>query len=339
MRQDALTLQSRLLLVLHHALYDAWTMEKFIDDLSYNYYHPNAEREGRQPYLRFIQYIASMDHREATEYWTHQLADTPLTPFPDVPEAGYRPQTRKSATLNDRLDLSRTKEKGISAATLVAAAWAMLLSSYCNMEDICYGTVLSGRDEAFLEDIMGPTIATVPVRLAIKCTDRISDLLIRTQETLMKMRMYQHFGLERISRLPSEGPRNACKFSSLLVVQHDFSQMIGNSMDESLLDLADEQTQMFTDYPLVIISSINSANGRLELEAHYDGRCVDTMQIQRILRHLFHTMKQIAHLDGSVGQVEVTTPEDKAQIMAWNPLPQPQSTSLLHQLFEETPRF
>lgn len=324
------------MLVLHHALYDAWTLEKFIDDLSYNYDHPNAEREGREPYLRFIQHMASMDHREAAKYWTHQLADTPILQFPEIPEAGYRPRARKSATLDGILDLNRTKEKSISAATLVAAAWAILLSSYCDMENICYGTVLSGRDEAFLEDIMGPTICTVPVRLAIKTTDMVADLLIRTQDTLLKMQLYQHFGLERISRLPSEGPRNACNFSSLLVVQQNMTQMIDKSVDERFFDFDDEQAQMFSDYPLVIISSINSTTGQLQLEAHYDDRCIHAIQIRRILCHLCHTMKQLANLDGSVGQVEVATPEDKAQVMAWNPPPQSQSTMLLHELFEET---
>ena len=321
-----------LIFTIHHALYDAWTLEKFLDDLNYRYLHPQTDQPKRQPYSQFIQYAVNVDETAAASYWTHILEDMPLFQFPENPNTDRGPQARSISTLSEKVEWSNMRTRGMSAATVIACAWALLLSSYCDTESICYGTVFSGRD-AFSENIMGPTISTVPLRLTVDRSEKVADFLARTQTTLLEMQEFQHYGLGKISRLPTEGPRNACRFTSLLVMQQDLTHLTSRE-DENLFKFVDEQTQMFLNYPLVANVSTTLDTVRVDLE--YDDRCISTVKTQRMARHFCHVVKQLTFSDRSINDIETVTTEDKAQILAWNPLPLPDSKSMLHQLFEET---
>ena len=55
---------------IHHALYDARTLDYFLDDLNHNYLHPGAERQGRRPYKYFLHHLAGLNKDEDAEFWT-----------------------------------------------------------------------------------------------------------------------------------------------------------------------------------------------------------------------------------------------------------------------------
>lgn len=326
---------SRLLLTIHHGLYDAWTLDKFLDDLTYNYLHPQQERAGRTPYSSFIQYLATIDKGESAEYWTSQLANMPLSRFPQIANPGYRPQARDTSSFAGKLDLSCIKGQGVSGATVVAASWALLLASYCDEQDVCYGTVLSGRDEPFLEDVLGPTISTVPLRISFDKSQTVSKFLANTQNTLLEVRKHQHFGLENIARLPTDGPQIASKFNSLLVMQQATRQIAAETRDPLLFDFVDSESTLLVDYPLVVSTNLNSSTGEFSIQVQYDSSCLSAIEVQRITRHLHHVAEQLVKVRGFISQIEIVTREDTAEILSWNPLPQPYSPSLLHRLFEQ----
>ncbi|KAL8727263.1 MAG: hypothetical protein Q9166_006144 [cf. Caloplaca sp. 2 TL-2023] len=277
---------SRLLLTIHHGLYDAWTLDKFLDDLNYNYSHPQQERQMR---------------------------------VCGVLDESTGQHAKDSSSFAGNLDLSCIKGHGISGATVIAAAWALLLASYCNEQDVCYGTVLSGRDEAFLEDVMGPTISTVPLRISFDKSET----------------KHQHFGLESIARLPTDGPQNASKFNSLLVMQQATRQMPAETRDPLLFDIIENETTLFLDYPLIVSTNLNSSTGEISIQIQYDSSCISAIEVQRMMRHLHHVAEQLVKVRSPISQIEIVTREDTAEILSWNPLPGPYSPSLLHGLFEQ----
>ena len=333
--QDQAHLKPRLILYIHHALYDAWTLDKLVEDLSYNYFHPQAERPGRKPYSQFIHYITDLDRDEAARYWMNLLVNMAIAQFPPIPNSTYKPQARDSVVASRIFDTTHIKRRGISVATVTAAAWALLLSSYCDTEDVGYATVFSGRDHSSLEDVMGPTIATVPMRIAVRESDDIEGLLATTQNNLLDMQKHQHYGLEDMSRLPVEGLGNVTRMTSILIMQQDIKGALAKNGYEEFLTPIEEESQIFLDYPLVITSSFGSKSGRLELRIQYDDFLLSRLQVQRMLRQLHHIADQLANLDGSIAKIDFATVEDKAEIRTWNPSTLPQSLSLLHELFEK----
>ncbi|KAL8766224.1 MAG: hypothetical protein Q9209_006938 [Squamulea sp. 1 TL-2023] len=322
---------TRQVLHIHHALYDAWTLDYFLDDLNHNYLHPGAERHGRRAYEYFLNHLAGLNKDQDAEYWTKQLAGVPIVPFPKTPDPGYKPSPQASIVHHLSIETAQIRGHGFAVATVVAAAWALLLSSYCDMEDVCYGMVLAGRDKPELQDVMGPTTSTVPMRMFVTKSDATLAFLSSTQETLLKMQEHQHYGLEGIFELLGEGSRDALKFASLLVVQQETRKVD----DAAVVKFAEDESSMSLDYPLVITTGFSSVSGQLHLTAQYDMTCLSSIQVQRMMRHLGRVVAQLSSVDGLVGQIDMFTPEDKKDISEWNPTPRPRSLCLLHELFAQ----
>ncbi|KAL8947889.1 MAG: hypothetical protein Q9222_005874 [Ikaeria aurantiellina] len=325
----------RLILSIHHLLYDGWSLDKFLIDVTYNYSHPQAERSGRRPYSSFIQHLAMTDKNEAADYWMNALANMTVANFPQVPPSAYKPEARDHLVSAKYLDPSQIRRGGVTVATVVVASWALLLSSYCNTSDVCFATVLSGRDDGFFEDIMGPTIATIPMRVVIEASDDVSRFLATIQLSLLNMQKYQHYGLDNISRLPADGPRNVTRLASILVMQQNMKRPTAEDEQGDLLSAINEETQMLTDFPLVLQSGFDAKTSQLELDLRYDNLCIDTQEAERVLCQLHHVVGQLSTLAGSISQVESATREDKAAICAWNRGPLSKSPSSLHRMFEE----
>ena len=330
-RQDAM----RLVLSIHHTLYDAWTMDRLLEDVNHYYDDPDSILPGRKPYRRFIEYLLTLNQEETSRYWTEQLDDTPLTPFPPLPQSGYRARSVKFIERKVHLNLDQTKAARISAATVVAAAVALLLSAYCNLDDICYGTTLSGRDDPYLQDIVGPTLSTVPMRITISRDETICRFLERIQNSLMGMRRYQHYGLQNIARLPKAGARNASQFRTLVVLQQSFTPSNAEPVNKIVQDCISEDTSISVNYPLVIIAQADASTGYVSLRMEYDPMCLQSLEVNRLIEQLEQIMTQCIYPSRLVSEVEVITTADRAQISEWNTmLPQP-PTKYLHQFFEE----
>ena len=170
------------------------------------------------------------------------------------------------------------------------------------------------------------------MRFILDHSQKIEDLLTSTQNSLLEMQAFQHYGLGKISKLPTKGPQNAGKFTSLLIMQQNLCQSTAGQ-EGVLFDIIDEQTQMHIDYPLV--ASVSTTHSSVSMDMQYDDHCISGVQIQRMLCHFCHIVKQLATLDGPMCEIETITPEDKVEIQAWNPLPKSSSVPLLHRLFEE----
>lgn len=132
----------------------------------------------------------------------------------------------------------------------MAAALALLISAYCFTDEVCFRLTLSSRDNPDLEDIAGPTLSTVTVRIGIPEDHRMADLLETIQTSLLAMRRHQHYGLHNIARPPVEGTKNTGQFRTLLVIQNDWIQFTDKNVVQ---DLVPELTSMHINYRLVLI--------------------------------------------------------------------------------------
>ena len=327
----------RLLLSIHHMLYDAWTIDRLLEEINQCYHQPNLTRPASKPYKCFIEYLSTFNKDEASNYWTEQLADTPLTPYPLL-DTERRALSTKYVQRKVNLNLEHSKRAGISPATIVAAALALLLSAYCNMEDICYGMTLSGRDDPELEDIAGPTISTVPMRIRIKQDEPVASFVEQIQRSLLAMRQYQHYGLQNIARLPVDGARNACKFRNLLVIQQSLQPSRADMGNNIVQDCITEETSMYLNYPLIIVADVYAATGKATLRLEYDPVCLQKLEVDRFGQQLEHIITQCTLLTGKVSEVEVVTAVDRRQILAWNPSVPKASFKHLHHLFDELAR-
>ncbi|OBT68717.1 Nonribosomal Peptide Synthase (NRPS) [Pseudogymnoascus sp. 23342-1-I1] len=177
----------------HHALYDGWSLELLIADLetilsspspspSTLTSAPSSNNEStskltpRPPFRTLVEHtlrLAAGPRETQRQYWKDHLAHFSPRPLPSFhPSAevargldvvGYTTSISTSA-----LDAAAAAA-GVSPQVLVQTAYALILSSYLGREDVCFGAVFSGRsaDVEGIEEIAGPCIATLPVRVDV----------------------------------------------------------------------------------------------------------------------------------------------------------------------------
>lgn len=317
--------------VSHHSIYDGVTKHTVFNILSQVY--NNIHTPPLPPFTRFVKYVEDLDQSAAKSYWSHQLEGAMQTEFPIMsdPKQGTTRTTRiatKSVPLPSLYDTSITK------ASVIRAAWALVLSKREGQNDVTFGATVSGRQASIpgLMEIPGPTTATVPVRTRVDMTQTMREYLSAIQAQATGMIPHEQFGLQNISRLDTDAAA-ACNFSSLLVVQPVGSLFMGKSEDrgEGFLEAADlpiqteERLDGFFNYPLVLQALVS--DDQVELMLIYDASVVFEAQAQSLLQHLDLVIAELANnsdnSDKTLGDVPVSTDWDISHLVALNKANEP----------------
>ncbi|KAJ4328811.1 hypothetical protein N0V84_000821 [Fusarium piperis] len=325
--------QMRLVISMHHTLYDAPTLHLLLQDVNFWYNNPMGVKPLPVSYRRFVDYLDSTDSESASRYWTETLRDAPLTPFPPIGEHEDQTRATEHLDLSTKISLDLFQNSGISPATSVAGAVALLLSSYNFADQVCFGMTLSGRDNPELEAVMGPTVSTVPIHVHVSPEQSKSSLLQAIQSSILDMRQHQHFGLKNIMRLPEQGPKNASRFRTLLVVQQ------GQESDEETPGVVEKmltnESSMYVEYPLVIIAQIRSSIGQVDFRVEFDPNCVSHVQARRFIQQLEKAMAELALPDRLVSELDLISSADMADVAAWNPPPPEAPARSICQMFQD----
>eukprot|EP00434_Breviolum_minutum_P045603 symbB.v1.2.040925.t1/scaffold7658.1/size10031/1 len=91
-------------------------------------------------------------------------------------------------------------DQGITSAALLHAAWAIVLASHQDREDVVFGVVLSGRDVPIqgIEGMVGLLICTLPLRVQISRSASCIDLATSIQQSLRDLAAHQFCNMAEI---------------------------------------------------------------------------------------------------------------------------------------------
>ncbi|KAF4342274.1 non-ribosomal peptide synthetase [Fusarium beomiforme] len=305
--------------IVHHSLYDAWSMPSLLQIVS-QYYHGNADSLGPlADYTSFIKYLVDLDAEASDEFWRSRFHNAPsISHFPSISCATDVASSQESLTRTIRYDRNGLG-MDITIPTIIRAAWALVLGSQAGSDDVVFGETLSGRDVdvEFVEDILGPTLTTVPSRVQINRGMTVGEFLSLLHRQAADVIPYQHAGLQRIKRL-SDAISVACDFQNLLVIQSS-SQKTGQQ--DFLQPLADDPDgQGFFTYPLVVECLVESRE--LVITIHHDGKVIPSWQANRIAHQFDSLVGQFIDLSLQptrlVSEIRLYGREDVDMIERWN---------------------
>ena len=158
---------SYFVLVIHHGLFDLWSLNLVFDAL--NALYLGLDPAPSRPYAGLIKYISQTSRSPATKaYWSRQLADLQPTTFPFA--AAVPPGTaQQNLFLHRFYPFPRTTGTSFTKATILRGAWALLLARYCGTDDICFLTTVLGRHApvAGVEGMVGMALSHVLVRVKL----------------------------------------------------------------------------------------------------------------------------------------------------------------------------
>lgn len=273
-------------LSIHHALYDGWSMPLVVDRVNKAYENQAVSRPAE--FKHFMKYLANMEMDKSANFWREQLHGANPSQFPSLPWQGYQPQS--DSLLEQYVPLGEGNASNATTATIIRAAWALVASQYIGNTDVIFGETLTGRNAPVVgsEEIEGPMITTVPVRVQVDRDVPVSEYLQSIQEQMVDQIPHEHFGLQHIRKL-SPDAYDACELRTGLVLHpsaeseepNQFSHLPASCLVPAGDAEAAQEALKFNTYALMLVCSIDP-RGFLVM-ASFDSKTVSVPVMQRVL--------------------------------------------------------
>jgi amino acid adenylation domain-containing protein len=204
-------------LVMHHALFDGWSMGVFHGELAACY---EALRVGRDPSLDVlpIQYpdCAIWQNEwsrcgaavEQEDYWRRQLADAPA--YLDLPTDKARPpvESFRGAMACKTLEpavadsLVRVAQQELCTPFMVVlTTFAAVLGRWSGAEDIVVGTPMADRARQETAGLIGCLVNTLAIRADLSDRPSFRELLARVRTTVLGAFAHAELPFERVVEL------------------------------------------------------------------------------------------------------------------------------------------
>jgi aryl carrier-like protein len=313
-------------LTMHHALYDGWSMPLVVDRVNQAYQGISPRRPAAE-FKHFIHYLNNtLDRAACDAYWRDQLAGATGQQFPRLPFEGYQTQADSLLEIDISLEgrrLPTCPNATVTLATVVRAAWALVASQYCSgNKDIVFGETLTGRNAPIVgaEEIEGPMITTVPVRVCIDGEATVEEYLQALAEQAVAQIPYEHAGLQHIRKL-SDDALEACELRTGFVLHPAEGEVPADDKTPAngLVPAGDSEAAQealkFNTYALMLVCSL-SADGFFVM-ASFDSRTVDKGTMTRVLEQLRLVVHQLCEGNGKqlkLGDVHCLTEADKQEL-------------------------
>ena len=296
----------------HHVLYDGWSEPLILREVTNSL---QGETVEVQAHMRdYVRYMCDTDKEAMHEYWRKELDGANGPQFPKLPSRDYLPTP--NGMVDKTISLPNISGSAFTLATLLRGAWALVASQYTNSNDVVFGETLTGRDipVAGVEGIVGPLIATVPVRIQIDRNSSIESYLRDVQQTMLARTTYQHMGWQNIRKVSSDA-QFASEAGTGLVIQPD-PEYVGSELGFEQGDVVREALH-FNPYPLMVAFGIKG--DMLRACASFDTSLIAVSQMERVIDQLEATCQRLVNdLSGKLGDVPCLSEAELDQIWAQN---------------------
>jgi amino acid adenylation domain-containing protein len=218
----------------HHAILDGWSVGILLEELR-SLYEAEVSGEASQlpaavPFQVYLDRLGRPSGEDAATFWGGQLA-------------GFRQPTFLSSTVSlargrapsDSLREERTRldaglgrqirafarHTGVTLASVLTGAWALVLRRYCDSNDVLMGMTFAGRpaDLDGVESIVGLFLNTLPIRVQAPPQKPLGRWLQELHQRLADAGRHQHaplVGLRRHADVPPDLPL----FDHILVLEN-----------------------------------------------------------------------------------------------------------------------
>lgn len=299
----------------HHVLYDGWSEPIVLKQVSDALQNQSVEIQTQM--RNFVKYVRDTDETAMHDFWRRELKGAVGPQFPRLPSRDFMPTP--NGLIEHQIALETSAGSPFTMATLVRGAWALVASQYTGSDDVVFGETLTGRDISLpgVESIVGPLIATIPIRIQVRRSSSVESYLQTVQQSILARTPYQHMGMQNIRKV-SQDAQYACEAGTGLVIQPD-PEYVGSELGFELGDVVREALH-FNPYPLMVAFGIRK--GGLRVCASFDSSLIEGSQMQRILAQLETACVQLSKgLDKRIDEISCLPETEVNQIWQWNQAP------------------
>ncbi|HVY38800.1 MAG TPA: AMP-binding protein, partial [Polyangia bacterium] len=351
--QDPASGRWLLLVVAHHLAIDHTTLAVLVEEVDLIEQGRTSELSPPVPFRTFIGQARLGVSRQAHEEFFRQMLgeiDEPTTPFGLLDVQGDGASTTEARRLVDPELTRRLREQarwvGVSAASLLHLAWALVVGRASGRTQVVFGTVLFGRLQgaAAAERVLGLFINTLPVRIDVGARGA-REALTDTHVLLSRLIEHEHASLslaQRCSRVPAQTPL----WSALLNYRHTPLDTGEDGADETRPGAADSVESLWTEertnYPVTL--SVDDLGQHLMLTAQV-ARPIEAERVCAMVEGaLTGLVDVLERAPGTpLSAIDVLPREEREQLLeGWNATAAPYpATACIHELIaaqaERTP--
>ena len=211
------TNRHRIIIRIHHAQYDGISLAKILTGLQAGY--DNQPLAPAPPYSRLVNYALGRNTSAHYDYWKTLLHGSLMTQVVQRYKPNYNRACGDTITLKEDVPLASLASHNITDATVVKAAWAVVIAELTAQSDVTFGHLVNGRTAPVqgVESMMGPCLNIVPVRIMFQSYWTVLDLLRTVQNQQIAGMPFENLGFREIIKHCTEWP-NWTNFTTC--VQH-----------------------------------------------------------------------------------------------------------------------
>ncbi|EFQ97050.1 hypothetical protein MGYG_00094 [Nannizzia gypsea CBS 118893] len=214
----------RIVIRMSHAQYDGVCMPKILSAIQAGYEdEPLPMMSSFASYVRASASTITSDHYQ---HWKTLLKGSKMTEIVRREGPNYRRSAGATSQLKQTVLLPAIAHGNITTATVIKAAWAMVLAQLSGSPDVVFGHTISGRNTTVpgVESTIGPCLNIIPVRVQFSERWTALDLLRFVQDQQVRNMPYEALGFREITKHCTEWP-DWTNFTT--VVQHQFASVDG----------------------------------------------------------------------------------------------------------------
>ncbi|MEN0135621.1 MAG: amino acid adenylation domain-containing protein, partial [Rhodococcus sp. (in: high G+C Gram-positive bacteria)] len=312
--------RTTLVITNHHILFDGWSMPLFVKDFLVLYASDAPIAAPARPYRRYLAWLAEQDRAGALAAWAAAL-DGSTEPTVLAPQHTGQASAPRDVAVPVTAELSAhltriAREQGVTANTVIQAAWGILLCGLLSRGDVVFGATVSGRpaDLPGVEETLGLFINTVPVRLRLDPDEPVSSLLRRLQDEQVRLLDRHHVGLSEIQAVAGPGS----VFDTLTVFESYpvDRAALGPDTDIDGLRVRGIDVTDATHYPLALVTVLEPD---LHLTLEYSADTFAEDDARRISERFARVLTAMTRTHTPVGAVDLLGDAERARTLhEWN---------------------
>ncbi|OKL55435.1 hypothetical protein UA08_09303 [Talaromyces atroroseus] len=261
-----------LVVVLHHALYDLYTLTQLFLHMDQEYRAEAPSSPSIIPYSAFVRWTREIEPR-TRKFWANMFEGFHGSIFPPLPTPSH--QSLENAELHQHVPLVADE---FTASNKLALALAIVTSWHIGVPDVAYGFTMARRG-APVPDIaamVAPAATILPVRVQLNEELSVRASLQRMRQQSLEMMSVEGIEARDIATL-NPGAAAAGQFQTLLLIQPDISQEFPGLFT---------RWQMITDrmraqWALMLACWLSSDS--VTLTAKFDREVINHAQVQGFL--------------------------------------------------------
>ncbi|MEO1433703.1 MAG: amino acid adenylation domain-containing protein, partial [Cyanobacteria bacterium J06633_8] len=327
----------------HHLIIDGWSAGLVIKEVFqlYKVFYKGVDLPiyNIRPYADYIAWLGQQDLSAGKIFWETKLQGFSTPNILQVKQSSAnstkpnwnQQEISLSANITNNLK-TLAKNHQFTLNTLIQGAFAILLSRYCNQDDIVFGATSSGRPATLTgsESMVGLFINTLPVRVQVDPQASLINWLQQLQTQQIEALQYEYSPLLEIQSW-SEIPRGSTLFEHILVFEN---YPVDASLLQSQAGLKIEKVNSleWTSFPLtMLVSAANELNFKIK----YDSNRFDNYTIENLLINFHLLLESIANNSGySLIELPLLTNAEQQLFTEWNSTQTEYPKQCIHELFE-----